>query len=61
MGVPYILCLYTDDRFEPGLLFQVAEAAYENDADMVMLERNDLFDPMPRWKLWQNDQKIDSG
>lgn len=40
---PYILCLDADDRFEPDLIEQVTEAAYENNADMVMLERNDFY------------------
>lgn len=39
---PYILCLDADDRFEYDLLEQVTEAAYANDADMVMLERSDF-------------------
>lgn len=40
---PYILCLDADDRYEYDLLEQVTRAAYENDADMVMLERNDFY------------------
>lgn len=39
---PYILCLDADDRFEYDLLEQVTDAAYANDADMVMLERGDF-------------------
>lgn len=40
---PYVLCLDADDRFENDLLEQVTNAAYDNDADMVMLERNDFY------------------
>ena len=39
---PYILCLDADDRFEYDLLDQCTKAAYENNADMVMLERDDF-------------------
>lgn len=39
---PYVLCLDVDDRFESDLLEQVSDAAYGNDADMVMLERGDF-------------------
>ncbi len=39
----YILCLDADDRYEADLLEQLISAAHENDADMVMLERNDFY------------------
>lgn len=41
---PYILCLDADDRYEADLLEQLTEAAYKNEADLVMLERNDFYD-----------------
>ena len=39
----YILCLDADDRFEADLLEEVVTVAYDNAADMVMLERNDFY------------------
>lgn len=39
----YILCLDADDRYEADLLEQLISVAHENDADMVMLERNDFY------------------
>lgn len=42
-SAPYILCLDADDRFESDLFEQVTSVAYDNDADMVMLERNDFY------------------
>lgn len=39
----YILCLDADDRYEKDMLEQLINVAYEYDADMVMLERNDFY------------------
>ena len=58
---PYILCLDADDRFEIDLLEQVTTAAYENDADMVMLERGDFYgidlNTIQRTRLMFEDEK----
>lgn len=42
-SAPYIQCLDIDDRFEDDLLEQLNDAAYINDADMVMLNRGDFY------------------
>lgn len=39
---PYVMCLDADDFYTDDLLEQVVLAAYECDADMVMLERADF-------------------
>ena len=58
---PYILCLDADDKFEADLLAEVISAAYDNDADMVMLERNDFygfdFNTVKRQRYLFNDEK----